>query len=79
MNDKPRIVVAGGTGMIGRRASSHLVESGYEVVVLTRGPSDTSRSETELRLIHWDPETESEWRAEIDGALAVINLCGETG
>ena len=67
-----KIVVAGGSGALGRRITSDLVERGHEVVVLTRrraagGP---------VRHVEWDGRTVGPWAAELSGA-ALVNLCGE--
>jgi len=49
----PRVVITGGTGLIGLRLSSILAADGWHVVHLTRGNSKNSRYES----WRWDPET----------------------
>lgn len=67
---KSRIVIAGGSGMIGEHCRKSFEREGYEVIVLTR------KKHTAPGEISWDPNTQ--WFAEdvISGADAVINLCG---
>ncbi|HET7531969.1 MAG TPA: TIGR01777 family oxidoreductase [Nocardioidaceae bacterium] len=66
-----KIVVAGGSGALGRRLCKDLAERGHEVVVLTRrvrpGP---------FRQVEWDGRTVGPWSAELEGS-AVVNLAGE--
>ena len=71
-----RIVVAGGTGFIGRALVGELAAAGYEVVVLTRGPAGALPAG--VRTEAWDGRTPGPWAARIDGALAVVNLTGES-
>jgi uncharacterized protein (TIGR01777 family) len=73
-----RIVVTGGTGVIGRPLVKSLADDGHEVIVLSRSP-DRRRSETPaaVRLDHWDGQTVGAWASHVDGAGAVINFAGE--
>ena len=70
-----KIVVAGGTGMLGSRLCPYLVDRGYEVVVLTR--NNRPARKPDIRYVTWNPQTRSGWAHEIEDAHAVINLCGE--
>lgn len=63
-----RIVVAGGSGFIGRRLVRALRERGDEVVVLSRGAG--------AGLTVWNPSDPGSCRSALEGADAVINLCG---
>jgi uncharacterized protein len=71
---KGRVVIAGGTGLIGKALANYLDYSGYEVVVLTRG-EDTS---TSFRQGRWDAEKIGPWAKELEGAKAIINVCGSS-
>src|SRR2546423_12921466 len=73
-----RIVIAGGSGFLGRPLAASLVADGHEVVVLTRGHA-AARGSGYPRPVRWTPDgTAGAWRSEIDGAGAVINLAGES-
>jgi uncharacterized protein (TIGR01777 family) len=73
-----KMVVAGGTGFLGRTLANRLVAEGHEVVVLTRG-SARAGGVARARLVTWTPDGEAgSWAVEIDGADAVINLAGES-
>lgn len=69
-----RIVVAGGSGFLGRPLCAALASQGHEVVVLTRRPAHGSRSH-----VGWAPDgTSGEWATVLNGAGAVVNLAGES-
>ena len=72
-----RIVIAGGTGFLGRPLGEQLVTA-HDVVILSRAagrPEGPSRA----RVVAWTPDgTAGPWASEIDGAGAVINLAGES-
>ncbi|MFC5380477.1 TIGR01777 family oxidoreductase [Aquipuribacter nitratireducens] len=65
------MVVAGGSGSLGRRLTADLTRRGHDVVVLTRRPDRDSQH----RQVSWDGRTVGAWAAELDGA-AVVNLSG---
>lgn len=69
-----RIVLAGGSGYLGRHLSRRLVDRGDDVVVLTRGRPTTRDG---VRFVHWDGATVGPWAAELDGADAVVHLAGK--
>jgi uncharacterized protein (TIGR01777 family) len=70
-----RIIIAGGSGFIGRALASKLAERGDDVVILTRSPKPCS--DARMREVQWDGGTIGAWAGEIDGAYAVINLAGK--
>jgi uncharacterized protein (TIGR01777 family) len=73
-----RVLITGGTGLIGRPLALSLAGSGYEVIVLTRNP-DSARGlfEGHCRLERWDGRTAEGWGGLADGALAIVNLAGD--
>lgn len=73
-----RIVVAGGSGFIGRALVRELFEAGYDVIVLTRGPAPAAGLfPAGVRAAAWDGRTADAWASHVDGALAVVNLSGD--
>src|SRR4051812_19776661 len=88
-----KVVVAGGSGFLGRPLAARLALSGHEVVVLTRSTA-LGRTRSGLRYASWTPDGTipndpvdgapagrsrgDDWAAEIDGADAVINLAGSS-
>ncbi len=76
--EQMRIVIAGGSGFIGRHLISALVAEGHTVTVLTRAhPESRVISEGVLCYVHWEPRASDSGLAEVlSGADAVINLAG---
>jgi uncharacterized protein (TIGR01777 family) len=65
-----KVVIAGGSGTLGRRLSAYLTAHGHEVVVLTRTPRPGL-----YRQVPWDGRTVGAWAEELPGS-AVVNLAG---
>ena len=65
-----RVVVAGGSGFVGRAVTERLRKAGYDVLVLTRS-KDLKPSEE-----WWDGETVGSWARLLEGSKAVVNLSG---
>ena len=72
-----RVIITGGTGLIGRPLSQALVAAGHEVVVLTRNPQKVKNMPAGVRLQQWDGASAAGWGELADGAHAIVNLAGE--
>lgn len=72
-----KIVVAGGSGLIGRALTTAFVERGDDVVVLTRDPK-RARVSVGAKRVAWDPPAVEAWIDDVRAADAVINLSGES-
>jgi hypothetical protein len=69
------IVIAGGTGFLGRSLAATL---GPDLVILTRQTARPASS-PRTRVVQWTPDgTAGPWAPVIDGAEAVVNLAGES-
>ncbi len=66
-----RVLVAGGTGLLGTALARALRDRGDEVVVLTRGP------DAPPELISWDLRRGVRQQRRLEGVEAVVNLVGE--
>jgi uncharacterized protein (TIGR01777 family) len=69
-----RIVIAGGSGFIGRALAAEFSARGGDVVVLTRSPRPRTDA---VREAGWDGVSAGPWSSELDGAHTVINLAGK--
>ncbi len=72
-----RVVITGGTGLIGRALAAELAATGYEVVVLSRNPQRARSFPLGIRSEPWDGRTARSWGELADGAYAIVNLAGE--
>ncbi len=82
-----KIVIAGGTGFIGRNLAKHFAADN-KVVILTRSVSSennafvdftiASDSTGNIKLVRWNGISIGEWKSEIDGCDLVINLAGKS-
>lgn len=68
-----RILVTGGTGLIGRHLVPRLLDIGHSVTVVTRNP-DKARQQFDARVTFWKGLNDTPDLNDID---AVINLAGE--
>ena len=75
MNKKQKVILAGGSGFLGRALAKQLTQDGYEVVVLSRR---LGYAQAHARTAFWDGQTKGVWCTELEGAHAVINLAGRS-
>ena len=71
-----RVIMTGGTGLIGRALAANLVVDGHQVVVLTRSPERESGLPDAVQVAGWDARTAKGWEHLADGAGAIVNLAG---
>lgn len=71
-----RILIAGGTGLIGKSLIRRLHSNGFSIVVLSRSPSKFTEFQ-DVEVIHWDGRTTDGWGGLVKETDAVINLAGE--
>lgn len=72
-----RVIITGGSGMLGTHLSTSLAKDGYEVIVLSRNPGK-HHLPPGVRAERWDAKTAEGWDHLADGAFAIINLAGES-
>jgi hypothetical protein len=73
-----RILITGGTGLIGRELTASLAVDSHEVIVLTRDPAKVADLPKSARAEKWDARTAQGWGHLADGADAIVNLAGES-
>jgi uncharacterized protein (TIGR01777 family) len=73
-----RIIIAGGSGFLGRRLTSTWLEAGDQVTVLSRTHRPTTGTlDTAVDVRRWDPpNVDDDLVAALRGADAVVNLAG---
>ena len=67
-----KVVIAGGSGSVGRRLANDFASCGDDVAILTRSP----RPDIHHRQVRWDGRTAGTWATELEGAI-LVNLAGE--
>src|SRR5512137_3100452 len=72
-----RVVITGGTGLIGRALAADLAAGGHEVILLSRAPGRVTGLPAGARAAGWDGRTAAGWGPLADGAQAIVNLAGE--
>ncbi|HEY4644291.1 MAG TPA: TIGR01777 family oxidoreductase [Bacteroidota bacterium] len=74
-----RILLAGGTGFIGRKLYGALTGDGHSVTVLSRSDSTARRIlGQKAAVVEWDGKSLVGLRPSVDGLDAIVNLSGES-
>lgn len=74
-----RVLLTGGTGLIGRRLAQRLAARGDQPLIVTR-QADRARRNPALRgfeIVQGDPTVHGGWENAVSGCDAVVNLAGE--
>jgi uncharacterized protein (TIGR01777 family) len=71
-----RIIITGGSGLIGRELTATLSYAGREVILLSRFPAGVQDLPLKARVVEWDGRTPAGWGDLVNGADAVVNLAG---
>lgn len=71
-----RVIITGGTGMIGRDLANSLAADGHEVIVLSRSPALAEGLSPKVKVEGWDAKTPKGWGHLVNGADAIVNLAG---
>ena len=71
-----KVMIMGGTGLIGRKLTQALLAAGHQVWVLSRNPSK-ARLANEVAVTGWDARSTQGWGTLVNEMDAVVNLAGE--
>lgn len=74
-----RVIITGGSGLIGRELTKKLATAGHEVIILSRAPERVRGLPTNARAVKWDAHTAVGWGELMDSddtPNAIINLAG---
>ena len=74
---RPRVVLAGGSGFLGRGLTPYILEHGYDVAVLSRSEAPDNLPGG-VSWHRWDNATVGDWAAALDGAAGLVNLVGKS-
>lgn len=70
------VLITGGSGLLGRRLTRHLLASGHQVTILSRDPHKVSGLPAAVAVAGWDGRTAAGWQPYADAADAIVNLAG---
>ena len=71
-----RVLITGGTGLIGRALAADLADSGHEIVLLSRRPEQVTGLPEGIRAEPWDGHSAAGW-GHLAESAAIVNLAGE--
>jgi uncharacterized protein len=72
-----RVLLVGGSGLIGTSLAESLVRDSHQPVVLSRSP-ERQRPRPGVQVVGWDGQTLGSWVEELAKSDAVVNLAGES-
>lgn len=72
MQPSNKVLITGGTGLIGRELSKKLLQKGYEVAVLSR----SKKKDADIKTCEWDPANNKIEEGAIETADYIIHLAG---
>jgi hypothetical protein len=72
-----RIIIAGGSGLIGSALAKDLLATGHQIWILTRNPGATPRAD-KAQVVRWDGRSTNGWEALVSQTDAIVNLAGES-
>jgi len=70
-----KLIIAAGTGFLGQVLVHHFKDKFDEIVILTRGKSQTI---DKIKYVNWNARTFSGWENELENATVLINLAGKS-
>jgi uncharacterized protein (TIGR01777 family) len=71
-----KILITGGTGLIGRELSKQLIENGHAVYVLSRNPNKAHELHDSVIMLAWDGKTVGAWGDYVNEIDVIVNLAG---
>ncbi|HEU5365914.1 MAG TPA: TIGR01777 family oxidoreductase [Hanamia sp.] len=71
----PVVLISGGSGLIGAALARHLIERGYQIIILTRQKNKTSEN-PKIKFSFWNVEKEIIDKEAVSSADYIIHLAG---
>jgi uncharacterized protein len=71
-----KILITGGSGFVGTRLTSRLVQEGHDVTIITRSPKGSGQTSRGVSYLQADPTQKGSWQESIKDHDLIINLAG---
>ncbi len=71
-----RVIITGGSGLIGSALGESLARDGHEVFILSRAPEGAGNLPAGIQAVAWDGRSSQGWAPLCEGADAIVNLAG---
>jgi uncharacterized protein (TIGR01777 family) len=72
-----KVLIAGGSGMIGMQLITLLTAEGDQIAILSRNPARLKGMPPAVQVYPWDGKSLQQWSEQVDSIDAIINLTGE--
>jgi uncharacterized protein len=73
-----KVIITGGTGLLGRALTNRLSHDGDEIVILSRSANRPAWLPSSARIVQWNSQTGEGWSGELENADAIVNLAGDS-
>lgn len=73
-----RVIITGGSGLIGRATMNLLASAGHEVVILSRKPERVTALPHGAKAQGWDAQSGEGWAELVNSNTVILNLAGES-
>lgn len=74
-----KIIIAGGSGFLGKSLIQYWSNKNYEIIVLTRkSPEKIKSPPPGISFVTWDPTTTGDWVNQLENSDVIINLVGKS-
>lgn len=78
MARRMRVIITGGSGLLGGALATALLKRGDDVIVTSRNPKTARGLPRAVGVVRWDCESPAELKPILTGADAVVHLVGES-
>jgi uncharacterized protein len=72
----PRVLITGGTGLVGKTLTTHLIKAGYSVIILTRKLPQKASTNPDISYAEWDITKGTIDRLALSASDYIIHLAG---
>lgn len=71
-----KVIITGGTGLIGKPLSNKLAADGHQVIILSRSLNRPPGLSGDIEIARWDAKTGDGWSHLLEDTDAIVNLAG---